>query len=137
MRPLLLLLAALLFSASANEATFLSHTRQLTYEGRRSGEAYFHPDGNLLVFQSEREEGNPFYQIYLLDLLSGETARVSPGQGKTTCAFFQPGTSRVIFAATHHDPKTVEKQKAELEFRASGKTRRYAWDYDEKMDICS
>src|SRR5436190_18107146 len=119
MRPLLFLIA-LLSAALANEATFLSHTRQLIYEGKRSGEAYFHPDGNLLVFQSEREEGNPFYQIYLLDLLSGESARVSPGRGKTTCAFFQPGTSRLLFASTHLDPQSVEKQKAELEFRASG-----------------
>jgi Tol biopolymer transport system component len=136
MRSLLASLA-LLAAASANEATFLSHTRQLIYEGKRSGEGYFHPAGNLLVFQSEREESNPFYQIYLLDLLSGESSRVSPGVGKTTCAFFQPGTSRLLFASTHLDPKAAEKQKAELEFRVSGKQRRYAWDYDETMDIFS
>lgn len=122
---------------AAKEARFLTNARQLIYEGKRSGEGYFHPDGNLLVFQSEREEGNPFYQIYLLDLLSGESARVSPGQGKTTCAFFQPGTSRLLFASTHLDPETAAKQKAELEFRASGKQRRYAWDYDAAMDIFS
>ena len=29
----------------------------------------------------------------------------------------------------------MAKQKAELEFRASGKERRYSWDYDEHMDI--
>src|SRR5690606_39885046 len=61
-----------------NEASFLGNARQLTFEGKRSGEGYFHPDGNLLVFQSERDEANPFYQIFLLDLLSGESARVSP-----------------------------------------------------------
>jgi Tol biopolymer transport system component len=119
------------------ESQFISNARQLTFEGARAGEGYFHPDGNLLVFQSEREPGNPFYQIYLLDLLSGESARLSPGQGKTTCAFFQPGTGRVLFASTHADPKAAEKQKAELEFRASGKQRRYAWDYDEQYDIYS
>jgi len=121
----------------ADESQFLSHTRQLTFEGRRSGEGYFAPDGNLLVFQSEREPGNPFYQIYLLDLLSGETARVSPGTGKTTCSFFQPGTGRVIFASTHLDPEAVAKQKAELDFRASGKVRRYSWDYDPAYEIFS
>ena len=31
----------------------------------------------------------------------------------------------------------MKKQKAELDFRASGKTRRYSWDYDERMDIFS
>src|SRR5690606_15835794 len=119
----------------SKEATFLSQSRQLTFEGKRSGEGYFHPDGNLLVFQTERDEVNPFYQIYLLDVLSGESARVSPGQGKTTCAFFQPGTSRLLYASTHEDPKSVEKQKEELAFRASGKQRRYSWDYDETYEI--
>ncbi|MEA3207123.1 MAG: hypothetical protein QOE70_180 [Chthoniobacter sp.] len=122
---------------AAPEARFITNARQLIYEGKRSGEGYFHPDGNLLIFQSEREEGNPFYQIYLLDLLSGESARVSPGAGKTTCSFFQPGTQRVLFASTHLDPESAAKQKTELEFRASGKLRRYAWDYDAAMDIFS
>ncbi|MEP6673444.1 MAG: peptidase M28, partial [Chthoniobacter sp.] len=142
MRRFLLLFVCLFTAAAvaddaANEARFVTNARQLIFEGKRSGEGYFHPDGNLLIFQSEREEGNPFYQMYLLDLLSGETARVSPGTGKTTCGFFQPGTGRVMFASTHADPEAVAKQKAELEFRASGKQRRYSWDYDATMDIYS
>lgn len=139
MRPhaicLFLLAATSLADQAASEARFITGARQLIYEGKRSGEGYFRPDGKALIFQSEREEGNPFYQIYTLDLASGDSVRVSPGQGKTTCAFFQPGTSRVMFASTHHDPQAAAKQKAELEFRASGKERRYAWDYDEAMDI--
>ncbi|HEX8311675.1 MAG TPA: M28 family peptidase [Chthoniobacteraceae bacterium] len=119
------------------EAQFLSDVRQLIYEGRRSGEGYFSPDGERLIFQSEREDGNPFYQMYVLDLESGESARVSPGAGKTTCGFFQPGTGRVLFASTHHDSQADAKQKAELEFRASGKERRYSWDYDAAMDLFS
>ena len=131
------LAAAALADEAANEARFISNARQLIYEGKRSGEGYFHPDGNLLIFQSEREEGNPFYQMYLLDLLSGETARVSPGAGKTTCGFFQAGTGRVLFASTHADPESAAKQKAEIDFRASGQQRRYSWDYDAAMDIWS
>ncbi len=122
---------------AAQEARFLTNTRQLIFEGRRSGEGYFSPDGNKLIFQSEREPGNPFYQIYTLDFQTGDTRRVSPGTGKTTCSFFQPGTDRVIFASTHGDPEAVAKQKAELDFRASGKARRYSWDYDENFDIYS
>jgi Tol biopolymer transport system component len=145
-RPVLLLLAASAChalaqapepSASAGEPRFLSNARQLIYEGKRSGEGYFHLDGQRLIFQSEREEGNPFYQMYVLDLLSGESTRISPGVGKTTCGFFQPGSSRVLFASTHHDVEAGAKQKAELDFRASGKQRRYAWDYDASMDIFS
>ena len=47
-------------SDNAGEARFLSQTRQLIFEGRRSGEGYFSPDGKALIFQSEREPGNPF-----------------------------------------------------------------------------
>src|ERR1700730_475312 len=118
-----------------DEARFLSNVRQLIFEGRRSGEGYFSPDGKALIFQSEREPDNPFYQIYILDLTSGDIHRVSPGTGKTTCAFFRPGTDEVLFASTHLDPKAREKQKAELDLRAAGKERRYSWDYDETMDI--
>ncbi|SVD55031.1 uncharacterized protein METZ01_LOCUS407885, partial [marine metagenome] len=118
------------------ESQYLTRVRQLTLEGRRSGEGYFSPDGRNIIFQSEREKGNPFYQIYIMSLETGEVNRVSPGTGKTTCAFFRPGTQEVLFASSHVDPDSVKKQKAELEFRASGKTRRYSWDYDERMDIC-
>ena len=122
---------------AAGEAVFLSNPRQLLLEGKRSGEGYFSPDGRSLIFQSEREPGNPFYQIYLLDLESGDTRRVSPGHGKTTCGFFRPGSDEVIFASTHLDPATPSLEKAELEFRASGRQRRYSWDYDEQMEIFS
>ncbi len=122
---------------AASEAQFLSNTRQLTFEGKRSGEGYFSPDGKQLIFQSEREAGNPFYQIYILDLSTGDTTRVSPGTGKTTCAFFQAGTGRVMFASTHVDPESAAKQKAEIDFRASGQTRRYSWDYDPAFEIFS
>lgn len=124
-------------AAASEEGVFLQNSRQLIFEGQRSGEGYFRPDGKALVFQSEREAGNPFYQIYSLDLESGDTRRVSPGIGKTTCAFFQPGSSRLLFSSTHDDPEALAKQKAELEFRASGKTRRYSWDYDPQYEIYS
>ena len=114
---------------------FISKARRLTYEGRRAGEGYFSPDGTKLVFQSEREPGNPFYQIYELDLTTGESRRVSPGTGKTTCAFFRRGGAEILFASTHHDPRSLALQKEELDFRASGRERRYAWDYDPEMDL--
>jgi len=117
------------------EKDFLSRPRKVTLEGRRAGEGYFSPDGRQMVFQSEREPGNPFYQIYQLDITTGETKRLSPGKGKTTCAFFQGHTGNVLFGSTHHDPRSEELQRAELELRAAGKERRYSWDYDSEMDL--
>jgi Tol biopolymer transport system component len=133
--PLAVLVATVSAQQPAEERDFLSRARRLTVEGRRAGEGYWSPDGQRLVFQSEREPGNPFYQIYTLDLRSGDTRRISPGYGKTTCAFFRPGSDEILFASTHHDPRSRMLQQEELDFRASGKERRYAWDYDPEFEI--
>ncbi len=117
------------------ERDFLTRIRRLTVDGRRAGEGYWSPDGRQLVFQSEREPGNPFYQIYLMDMETGNTTRISPGLGKTTCAFINPATRDVLFASTHHDPRSAQLQEEELKFRASGQERRYAWDYDPEMEL--
>ena len=122
-------------AAQLQERDFLSRIRRLTVDGRRAGEGYWSRDGRRLVFQSEREPGNPFYQIYLMDMATGDVSRVSPGVGKTTCAFINPETNDVLFASTHHDPRSKQLQEEELAFRASGQQRRYAWDYDPEMEL--
>src|SRR5262245_62923113 len=108
--PLVLVVSSLAPAAQQagvpKESDFLSRIRRLTVDGRRAGEGYWAPDGKRLVFQSERETGNPFYQIYAVDLMTGDTVRISPGIGKTTCAFFRPGSDQILFASTHHDPKS-------------------------------
>jgi len=121
--------------AQTLEAGYVSRLRQLTFEGRRAGESYFSADGRKMIFQSEREPGNPFFQIYLMDLETGDTERVSPGKGKTTCAWIHPNGEKVLFASTQDDPAAEQEQKDELELRASGKERRYSWDYDEFYEI--
>ncbi len=122
-------------AAAKAQAELLTSVRQLTFEGKRSGEGYFSADGRWMVFQSEREPDNPFFQIYLMDRETGDTHRVSPGIGKTTCAWIHPDNQRVLFASTQFDPDAQAKQKAEIEFRKSGQTKRYAWDYDETYEL--
>src|SRR3954463_119031 len=102
--------AASLAQGPYQERDFLTRVRRLTVDGKRAGEGYWSPDGKKIVFQSEREPGNPFYQIYLMDLTTGDTTRVSPGVGKTTCSFINPETGDVLFASTHHDPTSRQQQ---------------------------
>ncbi|WP_153556330.1 M20/M25/M40 family metallo-hydrolase [Roseimaritima sediminicola] len=117
------------------ETLLLENTRQLTFEGRRSGEGYFNPDASQMVFQSERQPGNPFYQIYLMDMATADITRVSPGTGRTTCAWLHPVDGRVLFASTHEDPQAEAKQKQRLELRQSGNEPRYSWSYDPEYEL--
>jgi Tol biopolymer transport system component len=109
--------------------------RQMTFEGTRTGEGYFSANGEWIIFQSERDTKNPFYQIYLQNLNTKKTGRVSPGYGKTTCSWIAPDNKKVIFSSTHGDPLARKKQEEEFDFRKSGQTKRYSWDYDENYDI--
>lgn len=121
--------------ATGLEEMFIADVRQITFDGLRAGEGYFSADGRSMVFQSERDPANPFYQIFRMDLDTGDLMPVSPGSGKTTCAWIHPNGDKVLFASTHHDAEAKKKQTDELEFRASGKQRRYAWDYDPQFDL--
>lgn len=121
--------------ARSVENKFIQSARQLTFEGLRAGEGYFSSDGSLLVFQSERLASNPFFQIFLLDMESGDVEPISPGHGKTTCAWVHPNNNLVLYASTQDDPQAREKQKQEIEFRESGEVRRYSWDYDPWYDL--
>src|SRR6201996_6979074 len=96
------------------EAAHLRNVRQVTRDFARAGEGYFSPDGKTIIFQAEEKEGgNPFYQIFTMDLATGKLARVSPGVGKTTCSFFSPDGKKIIFASSHLDPDAKKAQEAE------------------------
>lgn len=122
-------------AAKTAESHWVDQVRQITFGGLRAGEGYFSRDGGTMVFQSERDPANPFYQIHLMDLANGDIQRISPGSGKTTCAWIHPDSNRVLFASTHHSPESVALQEQELEFRRSGQQRRYAWDYDPEFEL--
>jgi Tol biopolymer transport system component len=112
----------------------ISGMRQLTFDGRRAGEGYFSADGRYMIFQSERQKDNPFYQMYLMDLESGHTRRVSPGYGQTTCGWIHPDGRHVLFSSTHADPNWKKTAAAEWEERKHPKNH-YAWHFDPAYDI--
>ncbi len=131
--PLLIALAALIPAQA--QTSPISNSRQLTFEGARAGEGYFSADGSRMIFQSERIATNPFYQMYVMDLETGDIDQLSPGFGKTTCGWLHPNGSLALYASTQFDADAEAKMKAELEFRKSGKQRRYSWDYDSTYEI--
>jgi Tol biopolymer transport system component len=108
---------------------------QLTFDGNRSGEGYFSKSGKSMCFQAESYRGNPFYQIYVMNLETGVNQLVSNGLGKATCAWIHPDENRVLYASTHLDPLSIQKQKTEFQIRQSGKSRKYSWDYDPNYDL--
>ena len=118
-------------------ASILGNPRQLTFVGPKSGEGYFSPDGKKMIFQSEREPGNPFYQMYIMDLETGSTQRVSPGFGKTTCGWIHPSMKKVLFSSTHLDSDWKKKANEEIEQRKKPVKGKYAWNFDENFDIFS
>lgn len=117
--------------------SLITAARQLTFVGPKSGEGYFSPDGKKMIFQSEREPENPFYQMYILDLITGDTTRVSPGHGKTTCGWIHPSMKKVLYSSTHLDPQSKQKAEQEYETRRKAVKARYSWSFDDQYDIFS
>jgi Tol biopolymer transport system component len=122
------------------EAEHLHNIRQVTKDFVRAGEGYFSPDAKQVIFQAEeKDSGNPFYQIFVMDLQTGKYRRLSPGIGKTTCSYFHPSGKKIIFASSHLDPNARAEYAKELKQREdekrSGKRRRYQWDFDPHMAI--
>jgi TolB protein len=76
----------------------LRHVRMLT-DGGENAEAYFSFDGRRLSFQSTRD-GVECDQIYAMDADGMNLARVSNGQGRTTCSYFYPDGKSILYAST-------------------------------------
>jgi TolB protein len=124
--------AAKALAAAAPEAgpeRHLANPKRLT-SGGENAEAYFSADGKELILQSTRE---PFKcdQIFRMKADGSEPRLVSTGKGRTTCAYFFPDGSRIIYASTHlagdDCPPTPPR-------RAGG---RYVWPIYRSYDIFS
>ncbi len=88
------------------EEVHLANIKQLTFGGDNA-EAYWSFDDTKLVFQAKNEAwGAMCDQIYTMpldeDLSQGQIPNlVSTGLGRTTCSYFMPGDSTIIYASTH------------------------------------
>src|SRR5439155_23448353 len=79
--------------------THLRNVRQLTFGGENA-EVYFSLDGSHLVFQSTRDS-YPCDQEYTMAIDGSDLHRISTGTGRTTCGYWYPDGSRILFSSTH------------------------------------
>ncbi len=145
---LFLIVISLLFSCQNKEQTSKSNSDSLIYPeevhfknmkqltfGGENAEAYWSFDDSKLIFQATNEKwGQSCDQIYIIDTnnynLNIETPKmVSLGQGRTTCSYFMPGDTTIIYASTHlQDAKCPHVP----ERRVDGK---YVWPIYDSYDI--
>lgn len=113
--------------------THLQNIRQLTFGGNNA-EAYFSFDDSMLVFQSDFsgwgvECDQIFYTGVTSSLKNRKPPMVSTGMGRTTCAYFMPGDSTVVYASTHPAapgcPEVPERRQGDA----------YVWPIYEGYDI--
>lgn len=116
------------------EGRFLANIRQETKGLPRAGEGYFSPDDEWIAYQAF-PVGYPFYQIYLQKLGDPTPRRISPGRGRTTCAYFSPDGKKILFSSAHTHPDIEKEEKAARDEQAQGGRRRYQWDFDPHMDL--
>ena len=84
----------------------LKNLRQLTFGGDNA-EAYWSFDDSKLVFQATFDKwGAECDQIYVTSWQTDKMGEqrpmlVSTGKGRTTCSYFLPGDTTIVYASTH------------------------------------
>lgn len=109
------------------EKKYISNIRQLTFEGENA-EGYFSFDEKKFVFQRHvPTNGEQCDQIYIYNLENGYTKRVSSGKGKTTCSYFLPGDSLILYATTDFENHACPT--------APDMSQGYTWALNHDFDI--
>ncbi len=97
---------AALDTLSYEQEVHLKNIRQLTFGGDNA-EAYFSFNNEYLVFQASNPAwGAECDQIFYMPITGYEGERpalLSTGLGRTTCSFFLPGDTTILYASTHLD----------------------------------
>lgn len=108
------------------------NVRQLTFGGDNA-EAYFSFDSKMLSFQARNEAWDaPCDQIYYMPITGYEGDKapmVSTGKGRTTCAYFMPGDSTIIYASTHEADENCPPEPAPRP------DKKYVWPIYDSFDI--
>jgi Tol biopolymer transport system component len=109
----------------------LKNIKQLTFGGDNA-EAYFSFNGKNLVFQATNSKwGVSCDQIYMMPidgLNSNMPKLLSTGKGRTTCSYFMPGDTSIIYASTH----LADDECPETPRLVNGK---YVWPIYSTFDI--
>ena len=105
MKTIRVILFTLLISAGVSAQELIqdgekhfANLKQLTFSGENA-EAYFSADGTRLIFQSSRDDYK-CDQIFTMNTDGSDVKLVSNGDGRTTCAFYNPTVDEVIYAST-------------------------------------
>jgi len=112
----------------------LANIRQLTFGGDNA-EAYWSFDDNKLVFQATNKKwGTECDQIFITEWEKSEMDSIPPkmvstGMGRTTCSYFLPGDTTILYASTHLVDKNCPQKPAH---REDGK---YVWPVYSSFDI--
>jgi TolB protein len=112
----------------------LKNIRQLTRNGDYA-EAYFSFDNSMVSFQAKNPAwGAPCDQIYYFPFRDGDMIDhipqlISNGVGRTTCSYFMPGDSTILYASTRSGGDACPPDP---ERRTDGK---YLWPLYADFDI--
>ncbi len=105
----------------------LKNIRMITEEGENA-EAYLSFKEDKLIYQSTHGDLQ-CDQIFIMNIDGTDKKMVSTGRGRTTCAYFLPGDSTIIYASTHEAdancPPPPDRSKG------------YVWKLYETFDIYS
>lgn len=112
------------------EETHFTNIVQLT-DGGDNAEAYWSFDDQYLVFQVTNDAwGLECDQIYIMPRDASEDPWLaSTGLGRTTCSYFLPGDTTIVYASTHLNDEACPPKP---EKREDGK---YVWPIYESFDI--
>jgi len=103
----------------------LKNIRMLTQNGENA-EAYLSFDEKKLIFQTNRGK-LPCDQIFTMNIDGSDKKMVSTGFGKTTCSYFLPGDTAIVYASTHMGDKNCPAPP--------DMSRGYVWELYKSFDI--